>query len=179
MRDWNTIITVHEGAFTRACHYLEQFGPVRKSGFYNVLLMRLNDPLEILRVIHEQLAHESEIAFWIARFMPVERTFTFNSPMEFEERAREAASFWLPSLAGSSFHLRMHRRGFKGRLSSADEERFLDQFLLERLSEAGAAGRIAFDNPDAIIALETLGTQAGLSLWERDDLKRFPLLHLD
>jgi tRNA(Ser,Leu) C12 N-acetylase TAN1 len=179
MRDWNTIITVHEGCFAKACSILEEFGPVRKSGFFNVLEMRLEEPLAVLREIHARLATEPEITLWISRFMPVERTFTFNTGEQFGERAREEIIAWLPRLAGKSFHLRMHRRGFKGRISSAEEERFLDEFLLESLAKEGVQGKIAFDDPDLIIALETVGTQAGLSLWEREDLKRFPLLHLD
>jgi hypothetical protein len=29
------------------------------------------------------------------------------------------------------------------------------------------------------VAVETVGTQAGLSLWTREDLKRYPFLRLD
>lgn len=179
MHDWNTIITTREGCFVQACRFLEEFGPVRKSDFFNVLEMRLEEPFAVLRQIHSRLATSPEIAQWISRFMPVELTFTFNSLEQFEERAREAVSAWLPRLAGKRFHLRMHRRGFRGRISSAEEERFLDEFLLEKLAVAGTPAAVAFEDPDLIIALETLGTRAGLSLWEREHLRRFPLLHLD
>jgi tRNA(Ser,Leu) C12 N-acetylase TAN1 len=47
------------------------------------------------------------------------------------------------------------------------------------LEMAGAEGEITFEDPDAILALETVGTRAGLSLWTREDLQRYPLLHLD
>lgn len=179
MRDWNLVVTVREGAFVHACRYLEQFGPVSKSGFYNVLLLRCEDPIGALRQLHEQIRDIPEIPGWIARFMPVTRTFGFQAVDEFEERAREAVAEWLPLLAGSSFHLRMHRRGFKGRISSMEEERFLDGFLLEKLAEAGTPGRISFDDPDRIIAVEVVGTGAGFSLWGREELRRYPMLHLD
>ena len=45
--------------------------------------------------------------------------------------------YCLPILAGKNFHVRMHRRGFKGRISSHDEERFLDTILLEELGKIG------------------------------------------
>jgi tRNA(Ser,Leu) C12 N-acetylase TAN1 len=109
----------------------------------------------------------------------MERLFTFQSVAEFELRSGEAVLAWLPRLAHARFHLRMHRRGFKGKLSSLEEERFLDEFLLRKLADSGASGKVAFDDPDAVIALETLGSQAGLSLFNRDQLERFPLLHLD
>ena len=60
-----------------------------------------------------------------------------------------------------------------------DEERFLDTYLLEALATAGTPGQIRFSDPDAIIALETIGPRAGLSLWTREELERYPLLHLD
>jgi len=59
----------------------------------------------------------------------------------------------------------MHRRGFRGRLSSQHEERFVDHFLMERLSEQGQEARIAFDDPDVIIALDSVGQRTGISLW--------------
>jgi hypothetical protein len=73
----------------------------------------------------------------------------------------------------------MHRRGFKGRLSSQHEERFLDEVLLEALDTRGKPSRITFEDPDAILALETVDSRAGVSLWTREDIQRYPFLHLD
>lgn len=179
MRDWNVVVTVHEGGFVPACRLLEPYGLVRKSEFFNILMMRADDPVWLLSELHRQLAGSPEIAGWIARFMPLQQFFTFQSAGEFESHARDAVTAWLTRIAGCRFHVRMHRRGFKGRLSSMEEERFLDAFLLERLAEAGTPARIDFDDPDVIIAVETLGTRCGLALWDRNELSRFPLLHLD
>ena len=96
-----------------------------------------------------------------------------------EAKAREASLTWIPDLAGKSFHVRMYRRGFKGQLSSQSEESFLDGILLDALNKIGKPGRITFENPDAIIALETIDSRAGLSLWTREDLQRYPFLRLD
>ncbi len=179
MRDWNAVITVHEGGFAPACRLLEPFGPVRKTEFFNILVMHAADPFQLLGELQGQLAGNPVIAAWVSRFMPMQRLFAFQSVEEFELRSREVVLEWLPRLANARFHVRMHRRGFKGKLSSAEEERFLDEFLLHRLAEAGTAGKVAFDDPDAIIALETIGPQAGLSLFGRDELKLYSLLHLD
>jgi tRNA(Ser,Leu) C12 N-acetylase TAN1 len=73
----------------------------------------------------------------------------------------------------------MHRRGFKGKLSSMGEERFLDGYLLNVLEQSGTPARITFDDPDVVVTLETLGPRCGLSLWTREELRRYPLLHLD
>lgn len=39
--------------------------------------------------------------------------------------------------------------------------------------------RMAFEDPDLIIAVETMGPRAGASIWSDEGLKRFKLLHLD
>jgi hypothetical protein len=40
-------------------------------------------------------------------------------------------------------------------------------------------GRIAFDDPDAIIQVESVDGRAGLSLWNRDELRRLSFLAVD
>jgi tRNA(Ser,Leu) C12 N-acetylase TAN1 len=71
------------------------------------------------------------------------------------------------------------RRGFKGKIYSQEEGRFLDMCLLDALEKAGTSGRVAFDDPDHIIAVETVGSWAGISLWRREDLHRYPFIRLD
>lgn len=82
-------------------------------------------------------------------------------------------------MAGKTFHVRLHRRGFKGQLSTPEEERFLDDTLLDALKRAGTPGSLAFDDPDAVIQIETVGNRAGISLWSREELGRFPFLRAD
>jgi tRNA(Ser,Leu) C12 N-acetylase TAN1 len=81
-------------------------------------------------------------------------------------------------LKGKSFHVRMHRRGFKGKISTVEEERMLNEVILKALEDLGMPGRLNFDDPDAIVAVETLGQHAGFSLWTREDLKQYPFLRL-
>jgi len=49
---------------------------------------------------------------------------------------------------------------------------------MERLSEQGQVARIAFDGPDVIIALDSVGQRAGISLWTGQQLQRYPFLKL-
>jgi len=99
-----------------------------------------------------------------------------HSAEDFEAKARDIAILWAPMLAGESFHVRLHRRWFKGTLSIPKEERFLDETLLDALETLGTPGRIAFTDPDAILQIETIDGCAGASLWQRDDLQRYPFL---
>jgi tRNA(Ser,Leu) C12 N-acetylase TAN1 len=65
------------------------------------------------------------------------------------------------------------------KLSGQAEERYLDVGILERLRELGRPGRVDFQDPDYVIDVETVGERAGMSLWSRHDLKRFPFLRVD
>jgi tRNA(Ser,Leu) C12 N-acetylase TAN1 len=179
MQQWNVVVTVQNEGYHRARKLLERFGTVAETDFFNVLLMRVTDHREFLEQLREEGEREPGALCALARVVPVLQSFSFQTPAEFEEKARQAVSAWLPPLQGKSFHVRMHRRGFKGRISGMEEEKFLDSYLLEALETIGAQGRITFDDPDAIIAVETVGPRAGLSLWTREELQRYPLLQLD
>ncbi len=179
MHDWNVVVTVHEGGFARACRLLETMGPVSRTEFFNVLAMRVEDVRRTLEVLQAKTEEEPGIFNSLARFVPVTHVFNFQSPEIFENRARDIVSQWVPTLAHKSFHVRMRRRGFKGRLSSMEEERFLDEYLLYALEKAGTPGRLSFEDPDFVIAVETIGTRAGLSIWSREDLRRYEFLKLD
>ena len=179
MIDWNVVATSREEGFRDTVQLLEEFGPVSRTDFYNVLVLRVDDIPAALERLRRRIDEEPGIENFLARFIPLTRTFAFHSPEEFEARAVEAVDGWLAPLAGKGFHVRMCRRGFRGKFSSMDEEHFLDGHLLARLEEAGTPGRITFADPDAVIAVETVGPRGGLSLWSRDELARYPFLGLD
>ncbi len=179
MQDWNVVVSLHEHKYNQARRLLEQLGRVSRTAYFNVLVMKVDDTAALLETLRQMIAADPDILHVLARVMPVSKTFAFQNVEEFERQAREACLEWVPELAGKSFHVRMHRRGFKGQLSSKHEERFLDYVLMEALDNVGKPGRITFEDPDAIVALETVDCQAGLSLWTREDLQRYPFLKLD
>ncbi len=179
MEDWNVVVSVQPGCYQAVRRLLETFGRVRRTAFYNVLTLQVEDVGQFLETLRENFGGFPEQYQGLHHIMPAQKTFRFQSPEEFEALARAAAGSWVPALAGKTFYVRMHRRGFKGRLSSQNEERILDKFLLASLEQLGNPGRITFDDPDAICVVETIGHWAGLSLWTRGDRQRFPFLHLD
>jgi len=179
MRDWNVVISVRERGFRPAFELLEELGPVAKTDFYNILVMKVDNIRNFLETLREWVKEDTHILSLISRVMPVIQTFNFQSAEEFEEKATEAASKWVSMLADRSFHVRMHRRGFKEKMASNAEERFLDDFLLDALKREGMGGDISFQNPDAIVVVETVGSRAGMSIWTREDLDRYPFLRLD
>lgn len=179
MDDWNVVVTTRDGGFRRAIHFLRELGPVDSVGMFNVLVMNVADVRTFLEDLRSRWIKSATAPATIGRVSPVTHTFDFSTPEEFEAKAREAALVFVPALRGKSFHVRFHRRGHKGVLSTPNEERFLDEALLEALRATGMPGRIAFDDPDAVVVVETAGNRAGLSAWSREDFQRYPFLHRD
>lgn len=179
MQEWNAVISVHEHGFKRARDVLRGFGEVKRTEFFNVLLMRAEDLPAMLEALRTRMLERPESLSFLARLIPVTHAFIFKSAEEFESKAREIILSWAPRLAGKRFYVRIRRRGFKGRISSPEEERLLDTFLLEELEKAGTSGSISFEDPGAVIAVETVGNWAGLSLVTREDLETYPFIKLD
>lgn len=179
MKDWNVIVTVFEGQFREARKLLKEFGEVAPTDFHDVLVLRADDPARLPDMLAERASREPSVTDIVARVIPVSFTFLFNDAVEFRDHAREAVLRLAPRLAGQRFHVRIHRRGFKHRISSQEEEQHLDGIILDALAAAGAPGSITFEDPDAIVSIESVGQRAGVSLWTREDLRRYPFLRLD
>lgn len=179
MNDWNVVASVQPEGYGGARRVLGALGAVGKTDYFNVLTVRVEDVEAFLEALRERIELEPGTLNLLGRAVPARVAFDFRSPEEFEEKAREACVGWLPRLAGLGFHVRMHRRGFKGKMSSQAEEQRLAEALLGALERAGTPGRVAFGDPDAILSVETVGGRAGLSLWTREELGRYPFLGLD
>jgi tRNA(Ser,Leu) C12 N-acetylase TAN1 len=179
MQDWNVVISVREGGYPASRDLLRQFADVSRTHYFNVLVAKVDDPRGLLQTLTELSTTVPGIPGFLARVVPLTVTFNFDSPEQFESQARETVLQWAGALAGKSFHIRLHRRGFKHDLPSPKEEQMLAGVLLEAIEKAGASASISFENPDAIVAIETVDHRAGMSLWTRDELARYPLLGLD
>jgi tRNA(Ser,Leu) C12 N-acetylase TAN1 len=178
MNDWNVVVTIQQGHFPEAIQFLETIGHVSKTDYFNVLVMNVDDIGQFLQDFSKAIEAVPEMENVISRVLPATVSFDFQMPAEFEEQVTQAVEAWVPQLAGASFHVRMHRRGFRGRLYSQNEEHLLDQFLKEKLDELGAIARIDFDDPDFVIDIETVGQRAGVALWTREQRLRYPFLRV-
>jgi len=179
MIDWNVIVTVKEHTFEDACVYLERFGRVSSTDYYNVLAMEVAEIAEFLENLRKDLEEQTDVASLLSHVIPVSEKVDFETPSEFERKAGDILKKWAPEIKGKTFHVRVHRRGFRSKMSSEEEERLLGGQIYDTLQEAGAECEVDFDDPDAIVAVEILGKEAGLSLWTREDLDKYPFLGLD
>ena len=179
MEDWNVVVTVRERGFQQAWDLLRPFGAVRQTDYYNVLTICVPDPVDFPEALQRALEQQPALQSVVARAAPVVRTFEFQDAEEFERKAREAVAVWVEKLGANSFHVRMHRRGFRFRISSQREEQLLGDWLVEQLHTDGKSARINFEDPDYILAVETVGQRAGASLWDRGQRQRYAFLGLD
>lgn len=179
MLNWNVVVNVHEHSFSRAYLLLKELGTVYLSDFENVLLMNVSSIPEFLAAFDTRIEQDPSLLKIASSIVPVTSTFSFQSPEEFETKAKEAVLHWLPTLTRKKFYVRMHRRGFKGVISSHQEEDFLDRLILSKLEAMGESATITAEDPDVIVAVETVSQQAGVSCWNRHDLQRYPWLNIN
>jgi tRNA(Ser,Leu) C12 N-acetylase TAN1 len=149
---------------------------VERTSFYNVLAMTVDEPKGFLDRLERLFAERPDIAESVTHVFPAEQSFDFSSPTELESRAREAALAWVPRLTGRTFHVRVHRRGRRRTLVTPDVERGLADALLDAIRKTGNPARVTFDDPDAIVLVETIGGRAGIALLTRDDYRQHRLL---
>lgn len=179
VHDWNVVVTVLQRHVQEALDFLRPLGQVSKPNFFNVLLMKIDDSDLFLDNVMQALQAQPRFEHILHRITPASVCFDFQRPAEFEAKAAQAVEPWVTQLVNSSFHVRMHRRGFKGRLSNQDEEGFLDRVLMRQLAQRGAETRIDFEDPDFIIDIQTVDQRAGLAMWTREQALRYPFLKLD
>ena len=71
MLDWNVVVSVSPNRYRQAYDLLQEYGPIHKSGFFNVLLMRVDDGLQFLDELYELEAHLPGALEYLTRVVPV------------------------------------------------------------------------------------------------------------
>lgn len=176
MHDWNVVVSVRSDCYKWVRQRLRKYAEVDRTGYYNILALRVDDPDAFLETLRQATAADPKLRDCLARVMPVQHIFTFQTPEEFESRAQQAAGRFLPVLGGMIFYVRMHRRGFRDTLSSQKQERLLARYLLEALAAAGTPGQVRFADADAVVVIETVGQWAGVALVTRELHARCPFV---
>ena len=97
--EWNVVVTVQEGGYQKARRLLQRFGEVGKTDFFNLLVMRVPDHRQFMEELREEV-RDPEGIHPLASVIPVVLSFAFQTPQEFEEKARQAVLAWLSALEG-------------------------------------------------------------------------------
>lgn len=171
------LATSVEGARPVLLAGLRRRGAFRGGGYRNVAIGRVGDVAGFLAALRDDLAGDPALAAALARVLPIERTFRLDAddPLASLEAAVDALH---PRLAGRSFFVRLERRGLHGTLHTSEVERTLGTVLWRRLESEGHAPRVTFADPDAIVAIETLGDRAGVAVIERALRQAYPFVRI-
>ena len=152
---------------------------MERSGHYNVFLMTAKDPVALLDELERRARSEPVLIDAISRIAPAEVSFDYVSAEDFEQKVIAATAPWLGRLADKSFHVRLHRRGKDLIGKTQAEEARLGQMLLAAIDKSGSKGRIDFDDPDFVLAIDAIDGRAGVGLWTREDLHSHRFLRPD
>jgi len=172
--DWNVVVTVRRD-FPRAIALLRELGTIERTRLYNVLVMRVPDVRALLEHIAQRPADE-HFFDTISHVVPVTNKLWFETADELAQKVQQAALAFAPQLAGASVLVRLRRRGRTPALHAHEIERRIANALLDELARRGTPGRLELHDPDAVIAIEAMRDEAGLALWTRADLDRYPFL---
>lgn len=171
MKPWNVLVTSLLGQERNVYRELRQTGDFRRTDFKDVFIGWTDDMEAFLNTVLLNTFLKERIG----KAVPLEQTFSFHAE-DFEVKLEGALHAYLPRLADSRFHVRMERRGFKGRLNSLEIEQEMDRLLRERLLEAGKGCEIDFEDPDLILVVETVAAWCGVGLITREMKERYPFI---
>lgn len=165
---WNIIVTAQPGLEHQRelLQALDDFGEFQPTEFRDVCLGRVGDVDGFLERVQSA---EDEGEAWIkdlGRIIPVEEVFQF-APEDLEEKLKQAVSRFARRMYAGSFHVRLERRGMAGRISTPDIERAVADHLSELLQREDKIMRVDFNDPDYVVAAETVGNQCGVALISR------------
>ena len=176
---WNVIATAKPTHEAELRAVLTKFGEVHPSPFPNVVLVKVEDVDAFADALLRVIADDPSAARSVARLLPAQHTFRFDSLADLEVITRRVVDDCADDLEAATFHVRCHRRGRVNDIDTAEEEDFLGDAILRLLADRGSPGRVSFDDPDVVIDIETLNDEAAMSLWTREDMSTYPFLRID
>jgi tRNA(Ser,Leu) C12 N-acetylase TAN1 len=177
MQDWNLIVTVRPGPehVHRLLTRLGQLGHFARTSFKDVLVGRVDDVQSFLDAVLEAKAADKAWATLIGRIIPAESIFTFT-PDTLVARLKDAVAPLVERMSAGTFHFRLERRGMAQRIPSQEIERAVAEHVFALAEACGIALSTRFEDPDYIIAAETIGDQCGVALIPRGQSARYPFV---
>lgn len=175
---WNVVVTARSGYRRKLRRGLAPLVRLQRSAYPNVLSGLHEHPEAFLDALETLLADKPYLRVCLSRLMTVERTFSVD-PIVFGRQLEEEIAPFLERLEGRTFHVRLERRGHKGRIHSKDCEVGLGGFIYHHLDSRGLRPVVTFGDPDVIVVVEVIDDRAGIRLLTREERTRHPLLRTD
>ena len=174
---WNVIVTTLPGRprFLAALKGLRRLGEFRATSFRDVCLGHVEDGGLFLEALLAARAGAETWALAVARAIPVEQTFAFT-PETLAAQLKVVLAPLAVRMGAASFHLRLERRGLADLLPSGRIEREVADHLYSVAEARGVALHTSFDDPDYVLAAETVGAECGVALLSRAMRERYPFV---
>jgi tRNA(Ser,Leu) C12 N-acetylase TAN1 len=164
---WNILATSQRFSEGRLLNQLKPFGRFHKTGYRDVVVGWVENTREFLKELEEEYERFPFNLSALSKVVAVEATFEFTVET-FEEKLKEAIKPFIEQVDNHSFHTRMERRGLKGELDSFKLEQSIGRYIHEELSKLGKHPVTDFKDPDMVVAIETIGNEAGVALVTRE-----------
>ena len=179
MKDWNLVVTVTPGPrhVREVLDHLGRLGWFASTSFRDVCIGKVEDVPRILEDVRAARTHAEPWADMIARVIPVERTFTFT-PDSLADKIKDAVAPFVDRMQSGTFYVRVERRGLAGRIATQEIERAVADHLFTLAQAHGTHLETDFEDPDYVLAAETLGDQCGVALITREQSSRYPFLRV-
>lgn len=174
-RLWNVVVTAKDHEQRQLPRLLKRLGDFWWTPFLGVLVGRVEDHEAFCDQLRCREADKPGFLHPLSRLVLIDRTFIFQVE-SLPAQLRRAVLAYAERIDSGSFYVRIERRGHAGVIHSQLLEQELDRALMESLERQGAAARIGFKDPDAIVAVELIGDECGIGLVTRTMRERFPFV---
>ena len=174
--DWNVVVLTGTGLVMKAIAALSRlpgFTNLRPSPHGGVAIGNLaaeegGDAVDALGRAH---ARDPDAFRHVQRIVPIERVVSYQRD-DVTEALCEAMAGEGRRISGKRFYVRCRLRGLEERLEARAVERAIGAYLLDLAKAADTAGegrhtKVAFDDPEIVVALEVIGRTVGYALHDR------------
>jgi len=176
-KPWNLVVTCKPEGMRGALDRLKYFGRFHRTGFHDVFIGHVEGREEFFEVLRGAKENEDPIWRYLARVVPVDRTFAFTLPT-FRERLGEVIDGVAPDLPEGPFYVRIERRGHKGEIPTQEVEREMNERVIAAHAKGGRSSRVDFKEFQSVISVQTFRDSGGAALILRETLERFPFLRV-
>ena len=177
MHQWNLIVTVVPGPHhvhdVRSS--LGHLGHFWLTSFRDVLIGWTDDTEALLQTIADAREKDKRWSHMVGRVIPVQNVFYFT-PDNLAEQLKDAVTPLIEQMQSGRFYFRLERRGMAGQIPSQEVEQAVAAHLVSLAGDKGIELTTDFEDPDFIVAAETISTECGVCLLTRELMTRFPFV---
>ncbi|MDX1252528.1 MAG: hypothetical protein IDH49_09845 [Gammaproteobacteria bacterium] len=177
MKDWNIIAIALPEREHFLLEKLKPFGQFQLTAFRGVLTGKADDVAWFLNDLRKAMDEDAEWTESLSRLLPMDQRFQFTLDT-LEDQLAKAATPLVGRMSDGTFYVRLEWRGPHLRITGPDQERALGDHLTAEAHRQGKTLHVSFDNPDYIVAAETVDDSGGVTLLSQDLRTRYSFVRV-